>query len=173
VAGLPARILAAKAIAAGEEPSPPITLTTLSGLVGRGFDRPETLANAIHLGDMARPTARAVFEDIKEYIPGGSPTESFDDTLLRVRQAHDSQSSTTFSRRSRYSEASLPLTLVGPLQQCPLLSLARRQRTVRSRSKSRRAAPELSRQSAMRPKSALQKPLGAIPRAAWEADCGS
>ena len=88
LAGLPARILAAKALAAGEEPIIPITLVTLSGVVRKGCTSADLLANAVHLKDHSRPVARAMFLNIQPYIQAGSEYESFDDVLARVRQAH-------------------------------------------------------------------------------------
>ncbi|CAG4896861.1 DEAD/DEAH box helicase [Paraburkholderia saeva] len=88
VAGLPARILAAKALAASEEPIISITLRTLSGVVRKGCASAELLANAVHLKDRSRPAARAAFAKIQPYIQPGSEYESFDDVLARVRQAH-------------------------------------------------------------------------------------
>ncbi|WP_323003820.1 DEAD/DEAH box helicase [Denitromonas sp.] len=88
VAGLPARVLAAKALAAGEEPIIPIALLTLSGVVRKGCASPELLANAVHLKDRSRPAARAAFAKIQPHIQPGSEYESFDDVLARVRHAH-------------------------------------------------------------------------------------
>lgn len=89
VAGLPARVLAAKALAAGEEPIIPITLLTLSGIVRKGCASAELLANAVHLKERSRPAAQAVFTKILPHIQPGSEYECFDDVLARVRQAHD------------------------------------------------------------------------------------
>ncbi|API76331.1 DEAD/DEAH box helicase [Ralstonia solanacearum] len=88
VAGLPARVLAAKALAVGEEPIIPITLLTLSGVVRRGCASVEFLANAVHLKDRSRPAAQAMFARIQPHIQPGGEYESFDDVLARVRQAH-------------------------------------------------------------------------------------
>jgi len=88
VAGLPARILAAKATAAGEEPSMPITLLTLGGAVRKGCASAELLANAVHLRDRSRPAARVAFLKIQPYIQSGSEYESFEEVLARVRHAH-------------------------------------------------------------------------------------
>ncbi|PAL22812.1 DEAD/DEAH box helicase [Sphingopyxis sp. GW247-27LB] len=89
VAGLPARILAAKAVAAGEEPAIPIIVQTLSGVVRKGCASPEQLANAVHLKSESRPSARKTFATIAHLIPSGDPFENFDDVLTRVRHAHD------------------------------------------------------------------------------------
>ncbi|HHT8901472.1 TPA: DEAD/DEAH box helicase [Burkholderia cenocepacia] len=88
VAGLPARILAAKALAAGEEPVIPITLLTLSGVVRKGCASPELLANAAYLKGRSRPGAQAAFALVQQYIQPGTEYESFEDVLGRVRQAH-------------------------------------------------------------------------------------
>lgn len=89
VAGLPARIIAAKATAADEEPVIPSTLQTLSGVVRKGCASPEQLANAVLLKSESRPRARAKFTEIEHLIGPGEPFESFEDTLARLRQAHD------------------------------------------------------------------------------------
>lgn len=88
IAGLPARILAAKALAAGEEPSIPITFLTLSGVVRKGCASPELLANALHLKGASRPAALAAFAHIQPYLRPGRGDESFEKVLARVRRAH-------------------------------------------------------------------------------------
>lgn len=88
VAGLPARIIAGRAVAAGEEPAIPIVLQTLSGVVRKGCASPEQLANAVHLSSESRPAARAQFLQIEQHIPVGEPFETFDAVLERVRHAH-------------------------------------------------------------------------------------
>lgn len=88
VAGLPARILAARA-ADDSSSAIPLTISTLSGAVRRGCDSPETLANAVHLGrEVSRVAARQKFETVRKYVLKGDETESFDATLERVRQAY-------------------------------------------------------------------------------------
>jgi hypothetical protein len=89
VASLPARILAAKAMAAGEVPVIPIIVQTLSGVVRKGCASPEQLANAVHLKSQSRPSARQTFATVAHLIPPGDPFEDFDDVLTRVRHAHD------------------------------------------------------------------------------------
>lgn len=89
VAGLPARIVAAQAVAAGEEPLIPITLLTLSGVVRMGCATPEHLANALHLGGYSRPAAHAEFSKIQHYMQSGTEFESFEGVLARVREAHN------------------------------------------------------------------------------------
>ncbi|WP_298089399.1 DEAD/DEAH box helicase [uncultured Sphingomonas sp.] len=88
VAGLPARIMAAKAVADGTDPVIPTLVQTLSGVVRKGCASPELLANAVHLKDHSRPAARAAFEEVEHLIGVGDSVESFDDVLARVRQAH-------------------------------------------------------------------------------------
>lgn len=88
VAGLPARILAARKAA---DPSVLIStaISTLAGAVRRGCRSPEMLANAVHLGrEVSRVAARATFDRIEKHIPPGDATEDFDATLERVRTAH-------------------------------------------------------------------------------------
>lgn len=88
VAGLPARILAAEAIASNNEPIIPTTLLTLSGVVRKGCASPELLANAVHLNESSRPMARAAFSQIQPYLQPGTEYESFEQVLARVRQAY-------------------------------------------------------------------------------------
>lgn len=88
VAGLPARILSARTVAAGNEPAIPIVLQTLSGVVRKGCASPEQLANAVHLKSDSRPRARAKFAEIQRYILIGEPFETFESVLDRVRHAH-------------------------------------------------------------------------------------
>lgn len=88
VAGLPARILAARHAA---DPTVLIStaIATLAGAVRRGCDSPEALANAVHLGrETSRIGAREEFEKIKKHLGAGNKTEPFETTLERVRDAH-------------------------------------------------------------------------------------
>ncbi|MER8437304.1 hypothetical protein NKH36_26235 [Mesorhizobium sp. M1312] len=61
----------------------------MSGVVRKGCASAELLANAVHLSDHSRPAARAAFDKIEALIPAGDDHESFEDTLARVRKAHD------------------------------------------------------------------------------------
>lgn len=88
VAGLPARIIAAKAAAAAAEPVISTVVLTLAGIVRKGCASPEMLANAIHLSDHSRPAARERFAAIAHLIAPGNPNEDFDAVLERVRNAH-------------------------------------------------------------------------------------
>lgn len=88
VASLPARILGAKAAAAGAEPVMSTVILTLAGMVRKGCASPEMLANAIYLSDHSRPAASARFAAITHLIAPGEPNEDFDSVLERVRNAH-------------------------------------------------------------------------------------
>lgn len=88
VAGLPARIYTAQAIANGNEPIVPVSILTLSGAVRKGCSSPELLANAIYLNGSSRPAARAEFTKILPYLQSGLASESFEDVRDRVREAH-------------------------------------------------------------------------------------
>jgi superfamily II DNA/RNA helicase len=84
VAGLPARILAARK---NTDPNVVIStaIATLGGAVRRGADSPESLATAVQLGrEESRVAARARFEMIREHIPPGDAAEPFEKTLARV-----------------------------------------------------------------------------------------
>jgi hypothetical protein len=88
VAGLPARILAARAAA---KPSVAIStaISTLSGVLRRGCDSPEALANIVYLGrEVSRVAARKKFETVRKHIQPGDEAEPFETTLERVRRAH-------------------------------------------------------------------------------------
>jgi ATP-dependent RNA helicase DOB1 len=88
VAGLPARILAARAMS---DPAVVVStvIATLSGAVRRGCDSPEALANAVHMGrDTSRVGARKEFEKVRQHIQAGDEAELFEATLERIRNAH-------------------------------------------------------------------------------------
>ena len=89
LAGLPARIIAAKAAILCEEPLVKTTLITLSGAVRKGCSSPEILANAVFLKSYSRPAARAKFEQILPYLVSGGQFDSFESIQVRVRHAHD------------------------------------------------------------------------------------
>ncbi|QXB30910.1 DEAD/DEAH box helicase [Aeromonas sp. FDAARGOS 1405] len=89
LAGLPARIIAAKAAILCEEPLVKTTLITLSGAVRKGCSSPEILANAVLLKSYSRPAARAKFEQILPYLVSGGQFDSFESIQVRVRHAHD------------------------------------------------------------------------------------
>lgn len=89
LAGLPARIITAKAAIVCEEPLVKTTLITLSGAVRKGCSSPEILANAVFLKSYSRPAARVKFEQILPYMVSGGQFDSFDSVQVRVRHAHD------------------------------------------------------------------------------------
>jgi hypothetical protein len=88
LAGLPARLLAARAKLI-EAPAPLRTvIATLASAVREGCDSPEAIATRIHCGrDVSRVAARAAYDAIKDLAPTGSPTEDFDETKNRMRAA--------------------------------------------------------------------------------------
>ncbi|MDR6398520.1 DEAD/DEAH box helicase [Herbaspirillum seropedicae] len=88
VAGLPARILAAKKKEEEVDAQIPITLLSLSGAVRRGCASVEILANAVILPNYSRPAARKYFESIKDYLAAGSDSENFEGVMRRVKKAH-------------------------------------------------------------------------------------
>jgi hypothetical protein len=88
LAGLPGRLLAARLRAAGVETPVSSVLATLSGVVREGCDSPDSLAVRLHLTrSVSRVSARKHYDSIRQHIQPGSPNESFDDTLERIRHA--------------------------------------------------------------------------------------
>lgn len=88
VAGLPARLLAARAKSGGKEPQLPIVIATLGSAVREGCDSPEALATRINCGrSVSRVGARKAFEGIRKFASVGNPTESFEMTRDRMRSA--------------------------------------------------------------------------------------
>lgn len=88
LAGLPGRLLAARLRAAGDETPVPTVLATLGGAVREGCDSPDSLAVRLHLTrSVSRVAARKHYDAIRHHIQPGSPNESFDDTLQRIRIA--------------------------------------------------------------------------------------
>ncbi|MDY7524265.1 hypothetical protein [Sphingomonas sp. 10B4] len=87
VAGLPARIIAARKME-DDTVVMPTVLATLAGAVRRGCDSPDMLANAVNLGrEVSRVAARLAFEKIGKHISAGDPAEPFEATLERIRTA--------------------------------------------------------------------------------------
>jgi superfamily II DNA/RNA helicase len=85
MAGLPARLLTARAKYSGVTPQLPTVLATLGSIVREGCDSPEALAVRLSMGrDVSRVKARRVFEEIKNRIPLGNPFEDFEETRQRV-----------------------------------------------------------------------------------------
>jgi hypothetical protein len=89
LAGLPARLLTARAKSARGEMSPLHTvLTTLGSTVREGCESPEALATRVNCGrTISRVASRQEYDRIKRYVQAGSPTEDFEDTRQRMRSA--------------------------------------------------------------------------------------
>ena len=89
LAALPGRLMAAKLRAAGDDNPVPVVLAKLGSIVREGCDSPESLATRLDLGrSISRVAARVHHSAIDPHIQPGSPTETFDDTLERVRNAN-------------------------------------------------------------------------------------
>lgn len=90
VGGLPARLLLARLAATTpeEESLIPLTLATLGSILREGCDSPEALAARLDVGrSVSRGAARAQFEDALPYLGAAAPGETFEATLVRVRNA--------------------------------------------------------------------------------------
>lgn len=88
LASLPGRLHAGRLRAAEGETSVPIVLATLGSIVREGCDSPDSLAVRIHLTrSVSRISARKHYDAIRLHIRPGGPSESFDDTLDRIRTA--------------------------------------------------------------------------------------
>jgi hypothetical protein len=90
VAGLPARLLLARHAALNpDDPAEiPTILATLGSIVREGCDSPESLAARIEAGrQVSRVAARRLFNEAAPYLIPGTPTESFETTQTRVRNA--------------------------------------------------------------------------------------
>lgn len=89
LAALPGRLMAAKLRAASDETPMPIVLATLGSIVREGCDSPESLATRLQLGrSVSRVAAREHYAAIQHHITPGSPTETYDDTMDRIRNAN-------------------------------------------------------------------------------------
>ncbi|MEP9397610.1 DEAD/DEAH box helicase [Mesorhizobium sp. KR2-14] len=89
LAGLPARLIAARD-RTGLEPPPPLrtVLATMGSIVREGCDSPESLATSINCGrTVSRVASRKVYDRIKSFALTGSPTEEFEETRNRMRSA--------------------------------------------------------------------------------------
>jgi hypothetical protein len=87
-AGLPARLLTARAKAANVTPTTPTVLATLGSAVREGCDGPDTLAVRINnRRSISRVAARRQYDDLKPYITPGSATEDLDGVRERIREA--------------------------------------------------------------------------------------
>lgn len=88
VSSLPARLLAARRRAAGDDAPIRTVLAALGGIVREGCDSPESLATRLNCGrTVSRVASRRVFDVIRTYIPPGNPYEDFDETRQRMRHA--------------------------------------------------------------------------------------
>jgi hypothetical protein len=88
ISGLPARLLATRRKATGDDAPIPTVLVTLGGIVREGCDSPESLATRLNCGrTVSRVASRRIFDSIKTYIPPGNPHEDFEETRQRIRQA--------------------------------------------------------------------------------------
>ena len=86
--GLPVRLLTARGKHTAAPPALQTVLATLGGIVREGCDSPETLATRLNCGrSISRVTARQMFKKIRGFAPAGSPTEDFEVTRERMRQA--------------------------------------------------------------------------------------
>lgn len=88
LAGLPGRLLAARLRTAHDGTPVSTVLATLSGVVREGCDSPDSLAVRLRLTrSVSRVAARKHYDAIRKHIQPGSPNESFEDTLERIRHA--------------------------------------------------------------------------------------
>jgi hypothetical protein len=90
VGGLPARLLLARSAATApeEEPSIPLTLATLGSILREGCDSSEALAARVEVGrSVSRVAARQKFEEAVPHLSAAPPDETFEATLIRVRNA--------------------------------------------------------------------------------------
>jgi hypothetical protein len=90
VAGLPARLLLARhAATSSDDPAEvPMILATLGSIVREGCDSPEALAVRLEAGrQVSRVAARRLFNKAAPHLIPGAPTESFETTQARVRNA--------------------------------------------------------------------------------------
>jgi superfamily II DNA/RNA helicase len=88
IAGLPARLLAARAKTAEEPLVISTVLATLGGLVREGCDSPEALATRLNLGrKTSRVAAGKHHASILHLAPPGTPTEEFEVTRQRMDTA--------------------------------------------------------------------------------------
>ncbi|MGI4809285.1 MAG: hypothetical protein ACRYF2_14390 [Janthinobacterium lividum] len=88
--GLPARLFSARLMATAPEKEPviPLTLAILGRNLQEGCDSAEALAVRRELGQsVSRVAARQQFEKVLPYIGAATPSETFETTLVRVRNA--------------------------------------------------------------------------------------
>ena len=88
MAGLPARLLTARAKYAGHPHALSTVLATLGSAIREGCDSPEALATKINCGrGVSRVAARRTFEEIRDFGSTGALTEDFEVTRDRMREA--------------------------------------------------------------------------------------
>ncbi len=90
IGGLPARLLLARLMATDpeEEPLIPLTLATLGSILREGCDCAEALAARLEVGrSVSRVAARQKFEEALPHLSAATPTETFEATRIRVRNA--------------------------------------------------------------------------------------
>lgn len=90
VAGLPARLIAARQAALDPEKPPVLrtTLAVLGSIVREGCDSPEALAARSEAGrGFSRVAARRAYNAVADTVSAGDPTEDFEVTRARVRNA--------------------------------------------------------------------------------------
>lgn len=88
LAGLPGRLVTARLRAAEDQSPVSSVLAALSGAVREGCDSPESLAVRLHLTRaVSRVAARKHYDAIRNHIPPGSPSETIEVTMARIRTA--------------------------------------------------------------------------------------
>jgi hypothetical protein len=90
VAGLPARLLLARhAATTPDDPAEiPTILAALGSILREGCDSPESLAVRLEAGrQISRVAARRLFSQAAPHLTPGTPTEPFETTQARVRNA--------------------------------------------------------------------------------------
>jgi hypothetical protein len=88
LAGLPARLLTARAKQSGYPVPQRTVLATLGSAVREGCNSPEALATRINCGrSVSRVKSRMTFDAIIGLAPPGNPTEDFEITRYRMRAA--------------------------------------------------------------------------------------
>jgi superfamily II DNA/RNA helicase len=88
LAGLPARLLAARAKQAADAATLRTVIATLGSAVREGCDSPEALATRINCGkNISRVKARMTFDAIRKFASASTPIEDFEETRQRMRAA--------------------------------------------------------------------------------------
>jgi hypothetical protein len=88
LAGLPARLLTARAKQSTDLVPLRTVIATLGSAVREGCDSPEALATRVNCGrGISRVMSRVTFDAIKRLAPAGTATEDFETTRQRMRSA--------------------------------------------------------------------------------------